>query len=172
MLARHLEGDTGIPSSLVGYLDHLADLERFVFHGSNRRDITELGIERRSTDSRAFGRQQAVFATSDPHWAAYFALVDRSNVDRLRNGSISFSGRARTRWYQRDVVVLDPNGPLLTEGRIYVLPRDTFHPEPKILGIVDTAQWVSPMPVKPLFSLRITAERYPLARHIRVVGSR
>lgn len=154
---------------MVRYLDYLAGLERFVFHGSNRDDIAELRIERESTDRRSFGRQQAVYATSDPHWAAYFALVDRENTRSLRNASLAFSSTARTRWYQRDVVLRDPEKPFAREGTLYVLPRETFLPEPKAAGILDTAQWVSPVPVKPLFVLRLDPLSYSLARHIRAV---
>ena len=87
----------------------------------------------------------------------------------MRNGSIAFTRTGRRRWYQRDVVVRDPAGPLLGEGTLYVLPRETFRPEPKIGGLVDTAQWVSPVPVKPLFAIRIRPEDYSLSRHIRSV---
>ena len=171
LLARHLDGVTNaVPSDLVGYLDFLAGLKRFVFHGSNRPDIEELSIERESGDSRAFGRQEAVFATSDPHWAALFAMVARENTSRLRNGSFAFSSAARTRWYRRDIVLRDPDGPLLGEGSLYVLPRDTFHAEPKVFGIIDNAQWASPLPVTPLFSLRFGPKDYSLSRHIRAIS--
>lgn len=154
---------------LVGYLDFLAGLECFVFHGSNRPDIEELKTDRESGDSRAFGNQEAVFATPDPHWAAFFAMADRSNARLLRNGSLAFSRQARTRWYQREVVVRDPGAPALTRGWVYVLPRDTFDPEPKFAGLVDTGQWVSRVPVKPLFSIGIRPEDYPLSQHVKVV---
>ncbi len=154
---------------MVGYLDYLADLERFAFHGSNQAGLEELSTQRKSTDSRSFGRQQAVFATPDPHWAAFFALVDRENMTQIRNGSIAFSRRARTRWYLRDVVGAEAGRPIVRAGSLYVLSRDTFRPEPKIAGILDTAQWVSPVSVKPLFALRLDPADYPLARHIRAV---
>jgi hypothetical protein len=169
-LLGHLDGsDPSLPRDVVGYLDHLASLERFVFHGSNRDDIAELRIERESTDRRSFGRQQAVYATPDPHWAAFFALVDRENTRSIRNASLAFSSTARTRWHQRDVVVRDPGKPFVREGSLYVLPRETFRAEPKVAGILDTAQWVSPVPVRPLFVLRLGPDDYPLARHIRAV---
>jgi hypothetical protein len=167
---RHLDGaDTSLPGDVVGYLDYLAALERFAFHGSNRDDITELSIERESTDRRSFGRQQAVYATPDPHWAAFFALVDRENTRSIRNASLAFSPTARTRWYQREVVVRDPDRPFVREGSLYVLPRETFREEPKVVGILDTAQWVSPLPVRPLFVLRLSPADYPLARYIRTI---
>ena len=170
VLVRHLDGfDPSPPRDVVGYLDYLADLERFAFHGSNRSDITELSIERESTDRRSFGRQQAVYATPDPHWAAFFAMVDRGNTQSIRNASVSFSSASRTRWYQREVVVRDPDKPFVREGFLYVLPRETFRPEPKVVGILDTAQWVSSVPVRPLFVLRLDPVSYPLARHIRAV---
>lgn len=169
-LVRHLSGvDHRLPDDVVGYFDYLADLERFVFHGSNHSGISELSIERKSTDSRAFGRQEAVFATPDPHWAAFFALVDRENMTTISNGSVALSRRARTRWYKRDVVVVDRDRPFLRSGTLYVLPKDTFSAEPKLAGVLDTAQWVSPVSVRPLFALPLHPGEYPLARHIRAI---
>lgn len=171
LLNRHLQGHDDRVPDLVGYLDYLADLDRFVFHGSNQAGIEVLSTERKSTDTRAFGSQTAVYATSDPHWAVYFALVQRSNTRSLRNGSFAFSPAARTRWYRRDVVVRDPDRPAIGEGTLYVISRETFTREPKVGRILDTAQWVSPVPVAPLFSLRVTPHDYPPGRHVRVVGS-
>lgn len=169
MVERHLTRDgAAMPvPDLLAYLDLLADLDRFAFHGSNVAGLRELRTERQSSDTRAFGRQGAVYATPDPHWAAFFAIVDRSNATSIHNASLALSPAARSRWYLRDVVVRDPGALPLRTGWLYVLARDTFHAEGRLFGVLDTAQWVSRVPVTPLFGLELDPRSYPLARHIR-----
>jgi len=167
LLDAHLAGSDERPDDVAGYLDHLASLGRFAFHGANDR-YTELR-PRRPQDNREFGRQDAVYASPDPHWAMYFALVDRANAHTLLNGSVGLGPRARTRWYRRDVRVADPALPVTTSGYLHVLPRDGFRAEPRVLGLVDLAHWVSPVPVRPLFVLAVDPATYPPAGRIRRV---
>lgn len=169
LLQKHLAGVQQAPEDVVGYLDYLAGLRRFVFHGSGLDDLRELSTERKSGDDRVFGRQQAVYATPDPHWAAFYALVNREHAGSINNFFIGASQRSRTRWYRRDVVLKDPAQPVARPGRLYVLPRDTFRAERRLYGLIDIAHWVSTVPVTPLFSLSLRPEDYPLARHIRTV---
>ena len=169
LLQEHLAGGQDQPPDVVGYLDYLAGLRRFAFHGSGRDDLQELSTERESGDSRAFGRQQAVYATQDPHWAAFYALVNREHAGSINNFSIGPTRHSRTRWYRRDVGLKEPAPPVARPGRLYVLPRDTFRAARRLYGLIDIAHWVSTVPVTPLFSLPLSPEDYPLARHIRTV---
>ncbi len=74
----------GHPST---YLRWLAANRQVLFHGSQRGDISELRPDRESTDSTAFGNRRAVFATDDPVWAMWFALLTRGPDFRsTRNG--------------------------------------------------------------------------------------
>jgi hypothetical protein len=168
LLADHLAGADERPDDLARYLDHLASLERFVFHGSNHAHA-ELRPAA-PDDSREFGRQDAVYATPDPHWAMYYAVVERSNARLLLNGSLAFRAGSRTRWYRRDVRVADPALPLTTRGFLHVLPRAGFRAEPRVaLGLVDLAHWVSVERVRPLFVLAVDPADYPPAALVRRV---
>lgn len=69
-------------------------------------------------------------------------------------------------------MLTDPTQPVARPGWPYVLPRETFRPEPRLYGLVDIAHWVSDTPVEQLFSLPLSPADYPLARHIRAVRSR
>lgn len=170
LLSHHLAGGQEVPDDLVGYLDYLASLRQFAFHGSGVRGLRELSTERRSGDARAFGRQESVYASPDPHWAAFFAVVNRAHASSINNFSIGLGANSRTRWYRRDVVLKDPTQPVVRPGWLYVLPRSGFRAERRaLLGLVDTAHWVSAVPVEPLFSLQVRPEDYPLARHVRTV---
>jgi len=159
-----------MPEDVPGYLDYLADLDRFAFHGTGEGGLRELSTERKSGDARAFGRQQAVYASPDPHWAAFFALVNRDNATSINNFSIGLTRRSRTRWYRRDITTKDADQPLTRRGWLYVLPRDTFRAERRLHGLIDIAHWVSDTPVVPLFCLALSPEDYPLARLISAVA--
>ncbi|QAY71110.1 hypothetical protein [Xylanimonas protaetiae] len=167
LLAAHLDGAPDRPDDLTRYLDHLASLETFAFHGSNHR-LDELRTTQ-AKDTRDFGNQHAVYATPDPHWAMYYALVNRQNAWNLRNASMAFGPRARTRWYWRDVRVADPAAPLTVDGYLHVLPRDGFRAEPRVAGLVDLVHWATDAAVTPLFVLPVAVAQYPLARLIRRV---
>ncbi len=67
-------------------------------------------------------------------------------------------------WAERGVLNADA-----AETAVNQIGRDTFDPEPKFVGLVDTGQWVSRVPVKPLFSIGIRPEDYPLSQHVKVV---
>jgi len=58
------------------FLEYLSVTRGLLFHGSNNRAIDVLRPIRFSTDSSEFGSQDAVYASQDPLWAMYFALLD------------------------------------------------------------------------------------------------
>lgn len=160
-------GTEGTVEASPEFPDYLAATDRYIFHGSNSRGITEFRTARESSDTSAFGRQQAVFGTHDPHWAMFYALVDRDNAFLIANASIALRRTSRLRWYRRTVFAHGPQAPALTSGRLYVLPRAGFVPEPRKWGLLDTGQWVSAAPARPLFSLPVSPTAYPPARFIR-----
>ena len=69
LLAEAAAGREPAVEAFPELLDYLAATGRYIFHGSNRHGIAEFRTERESSDASAFGRQQAVFGTHDPHWA-------------------------------------------------------------------------------------------------------
>ncbi len=68
-----------IPQPRLNFLRWLAENRPVVFHGSPCDDLAELSTERRPSCSTAWGNQQAVYASTDPVWAIYFACLHRDN---------------------------------------------------------------------------------------------
>ena len=66
-------------------------------YGSARSDIETLEPVRLSNDTTEFGNQQTVYASNDPVWAIYFAILRRDPPFERRNGSIGIVTRACTR---------------------------------------------------------------------------
>jgi len=149
-----------LPEPRVEFMRWLGANRPVVFHGSQRNDITELSTERKSRDATQFGNQTAVYATSDPVWAIYFAVLRRDGGWRgTRNGSMGI-GRGRYYFFahNRGSESTERFGP----GSLYLLPPDTFEAQPPLLGRIDLAHLVSRVSVTPARASRRDAGGLPL----------
>ena len=155
------------------FLCGVADRRRFAFHGTGDPDI-ESFEPRHPIDFAPFGDQKAVFATSDPIWAMFYAIVDRDSHDiTLNNGCI---------------VVLDANGDPGTPHYYFSISRGTLPQRPwrtgyvyllPIEGFVEQAagpyggqvarvpQLASPAPVRPLARMQVSPGDFPFLAQIR-----
>jgi hypothetical protein len=165
--SRHIDRPGGLqplrpPGEPTSYLRWLAASRRVLFHGSQRDSITELKPDRESGDSTEFGNQRAVFATGDPVWAMWFALLVRGpELRSTRNGVWSIRRERRHRQYFFSVDSERPSAEQLTDGWLYVLPRDGFTAEPAVGGLLQSGQWVNHNPVKPSARIAVTPHDFP-----------
>jgi hypothetical protein len=160
-----LAGDAvAVPEPRLDFLRWLGENRDVVFHGSQRNDLTELSTERRSTDATEWGNQTAVYASSDPVWALYFATLRRDNGwTGTRNGTLGLGGRRRYFFvHNRGSASPDRFGP----GSLYILPSATFQAEPPLAGVIDTAHLVSRVPVTPLARIDVMPADFPFREHI------
>lgn len=158
-----------VPQPRLDFLRWLAQNRAVVFHGSPRDDLLELSTERRSRDSTAWGNQQAVYASTDPVWAIYFACLRRDRGwTGTKNGSI---GRAGGQLYPRRYFFLHNRGSASPErfsaGSLYLLSPATFVADEPVAGAIDTAHLVSHEPVKPLARLDVTPGDFPFRDRVR-----
>lgn len=140
----------------------LAERDDVLFHGSNLGGLETLEPVRLSRDATAFGDQQAVYATSDPVWAIYFAILRRGKLS-TRNASL---GRAGGSLFPRRYVFSlrrYDGEERFCPGFLYVVPRATFTCQPPLLGRIDTAQWVSHESVPVLERFDVTSADFPFA---------
>lgn len=153
--------------SLVTLLGWIAQCRPVLFHGSTRDDLRTLEPIRRTRDSTPFGDQLAVFAASDPVWAIYFATLHRGAGFRsTRNGSIGIPDALYPRWYFFSHNVGAELEDRFGDGWLYVLPRAVFRPEPSRLGVLDSGQWVSQVPVTPLARIGVSPADFPFIEHV------
>jgi hypothetical protein len=158
-----------VPEPRLDFLRWLAENRPVVFHGSPRDDLTELSTERRSTDTTAFGNQQAVYASTDPVWAIYFACLRRDNGwTGTRNGSM---GRVGGPLYPRRYFFAHNRGSASPDrfgpGSLYLLSPQTFVADAPLAGAIDTAHLVSREPVTPLARIDVTPDDFPFADRVR-----
>ena len=156
------------------FLCGVADRRRIAFHGTGDSGI-ESFEPRRPVDLAPFGDQEAVFATSDPIWAMFYAIVDRGRYEiTLNNGCIllldSRGNRVGApRYYfsiSRDALQEQP----WRDGYVYFLPSDSFNEQPAGVYAGHTAripQLASPVPVAPFARLRVSPGDFPFLAQIR-----
>jgi hypothetical protein len=158
-----------IPEPRLDFLRWLAENRPVVFHGSPRDDLRELSTERQSWDATAWGNQRAVYASTDPVWAIYFACLRRDGGWRgTRNGSMGKAGGPLyPRWYffahNRGSASPDRFGP----GSLYLLSPRTFVADEPLAGGIDTAHLVSHQPVRPLARIDVSPRDFPFDDRIR-----
>lgn len=152
------------PGSALAYLRWLAEQHEPLFHGSHRDGIGALRPDRESRATTPFGDQEGVFASDDPVWAMWFALLTHQpGFQSTRNGAWFFGSRDLKRFYLFSVNRGAPDEGLLSDGWLYLLPRDGFRHEPRIGGLLWSSQWVNPGLVRPMARIAVSPEDFPFA---------
>jgi hypothetical protein len=151
------------------FLSSLAARRRIAFHGTGDPRI-ERFEPREPIDFAPFGNQQAVFATSDPIWAMYYAIVDRRRHRlTLNNGCLVLEDTGDAYYYFSVSRQALPRRPWHA-GYLYFLPADTFVEQPGAVYAGYQArvpQLASPVAVTPFARLRVAPRSFPFLRQIR-----
>jgi hypothetical protein len=151
------------------FLCSLAARRRIAFHGTGDPRI-ERFEPREPVDFAPFGKQRAVFATSDPIWAMFYAIVGRARHRlTLNNGCLVLDDTGETYYYfsvSRQALARRP----WRMGYLYFLPAETFVEQPGALYAGQRArvpQLASPVAVTPFARLRIAPRSFPFLGRIR-----
>jgi len=151
------------------FLCSLAARRRIAFHGTGDPGI-ERFEPREPVDFAPFGRRRAVFATSDPIWAMFYAIVDRGRYElTLNNGCLVLEDSGEAYYYFSVSRQALPRRPWRT-GYLYLLPADTFVEQPGGLYAGRPAhvpQLASPVAVTPFARLRVAPRSFPFLGRIR-----
>jgi hypothetical protein len=99
----------------------------------------------------------AVFATDDPIWPIFFAVVNRPVARSLVNACSRRWGESR---YYFSIGADPLSADAWRDGWIYVVPRETF--EPHQAG----SEWLSPVAVRPLARLRVEPADFPFLQQV------
>jgi hypothetical protein len=160
------EIDATLVGDKVAFLQWLRRNRPVVFHGSARDDIDVLKPIRLSRDAGAFGDQQAVYASDDPVWAMYFALLRKQVIRWTKNSCSRVVGDGRDR-LPRYSFAVNPDAPVdgrLGPGTIYVLPREPFEAQrPEFFGLIDPCHLVAKGEVPILAKLSVEPNDFPFA---------
>lgn len=155
------------------FLCGVAERREVAFHGTGDPGITRFE-PRRPIDFAPFGDRQAVFATSDPIWAMFYAIVDRERYDlTLNNGCIAVldeDGRRGPPHYYFSVSRRALADRPWRTGHVYFLPGETFVEQPPGPYGGHTArvpQLASALPVEPFARVRVAPADFPFLAAIR-----
>jgi hypothetical protein len=150
------------------FLCGVAERRQFAYHGTGDPAIQTFE-PRRPIDYAPFGDQEAVFATSDPIWAMFYAIVDRTRYQTtINNGCIIFEDGPPHYYFSVGCAALEKR-PWRT-GYVYLLRADTFVEQeagPYAGGTARVPQLASPVPVQPLARLEVSPEDFPFLADIR-----
>jgi HEAT repeat protein len=153
------------------FLAYMVQEKGCVLHGSNRQDIVVMNPTRRSLeaeDGNPLGNINGVYATSDPIWPLYFAIVDRLRHEVwLMNGpgrGPDATGTERL-YYHFSINVESLRERPYREGMIYILPGETFED-------AGGAECASRTPVRPLVKLKVAPADFPLLAGMRGFDTR
>ena len=155
------------------FLCGLAERHTIAFHGTGDPSI-ESFEPRQPIDFAPFGDQRAVFATSDPIWAMFYAIVDRARYPlTLNNGCIVLTdpdGRSGVPHYYFSISQQSLGQQPWRTGYVYLLPAQTFVEQPS--GIYGgqparVPQLASPVPVTPFARIGVAPSDFPFLDSIR-----
>lgn len=143
-----------LPYPKLGFLQYLSESEQYVFHGSNHKQIDRFEPRQQTLFNNKL--VNAVFATADPNWSVFYAVLNRSKVaGSFRNGCISANGR-RYHYYSLNKTTMN-SGPWI-EGSLYILPRADFVRADS--GRVYFDEWISYQPVVPFAKLDVSMDDF------------
>jgi hypothetical protein len=155
------------------FLSALAERREIAFHGTGDPNIESLE-PREPIDFAPFGHQKAVFATTDPIWAMFYAVVDRDRYRlTLANGCILFvdaEGRPGPPHYFFSITDDALREQPWRTGYVYFLPAATFVAQPAETYAGCAAripQLASPVAVRPFARLQVTPGDFPFLAQIR-----
>src|SRR5215208_1129940 len=155
------------------FLCGVAERRAIAFHGTGDPNI-ESFEPRQPIDFAPFGDQKAVFTTSDPIWAMFYAIVDRDRYEiTLNNGCIlvlDSNGRPGTPHYYFSIGRRALQERPWRSGYVYLMPAETFLEQPPGEFGGNTArvpQLASPVAVAPFARLRVSPNDFPFLAQIR-----
>jgi hypothetical protein len=150
---RALRYETAAPK--YEFLRYLLEHRQVLLHGTGDPAV-ECFEPRRQTD---YDNEwtTAVFATNDPIWPIFFAVVNRPVARSLVNA-------CSRRWVQSHYyfsIGMDPMSPdAWRDGWIYVLPRETFTPHRA------GSEWLSAVAIRPLARLFVQPRDFPFLSEV------
>jgi hypothetical protein len=153
-----------LPHPKYFFLQYLLD-QGYLLYGTKSSNIDVL--EPREQINWNGNSIRAVFAARDIFWSMYFALLNRSALTgSLRNGCflVERAPFQVERFYFFSVNQENLASDIWSDGFIYVLPGDSFHPTTN--GPVRFDEWASKEPVPIVARLAVTSGDFPFLHRV------
>lgn len=154
------------------FLRYMVDHHQFLLHGSRNPAISRFEPIRYSSDTNAFGQQDAVYAASDGIWPIVFAILDRQVYRGMFYNECSrvlLDQQLSDPFYMFAIEAAALRQQPWINGMVYLLPRDTFVPrDPSTeAGLtVYCQEWASHVPVQPLAKVAVEPQDFPFLHEV------
>jgi hypothetical protein len=163
--------DYDLPYPKHEFVQYIMQQDIIIFHGSNIKDIETFQPVRKSMefmDETGRGNVAGVYGTHDGLWSIFFAIIHRESLEgSIRNGVVYFHNQDGEQLPVYNFSInQDQLGEVpVTDGALYLLPRDTFV-RLKLIEDSYANEWVSESPVKPYARLLLHPEDFPFLNQI------
>ena len=137
------------------FFRYLQQRRPVLLHGAGDGTIEQFEPRRQTDYDNEW--TNAVFATDDPIWPIFFAVVNRDVARSLINGCSRRYGESH---YYFSIAADPKDAATWREGWMYVLPAETFSLHPS------GPEWLSPVPVRPLARLRVSPSDFPFLEDV------
>jgi hypothetical protein len=132
------------------FLRYLSDNKQVLFHGSNNPLIQT--FEPREQTLFDGKMDKAVFATKDPIWSTFYAILSKKNlIGSIRNGSMTANKKQQYHFYSLTEPTLKKNP--WTNGTVYLLPEQSFSHISK--GHLQFDEWICREIVVPIAKIEV-----------------
>jgi hypothetical protein len=133
----------------------LVERREILLHGTGDPSIERFEPQRQTDYDNEW--TDGVFATDDPIWPIFFAVVNRPVARSLINGCSRRWGESH---YYFSIGADPKRSDAWRRGWIYVLPRETFRRHPS------GPEWLSPVAVGPLARMRADPADFPFLNDV------
>ncbi|MSU60568.1 MAG: hypothetical protein EXS52_01480 [Candidatus Staskawiczbacteria bacterium] len=156
------------------FLDYVVRNYNVILHGSNKKDIEELGPRQANCKSKKFGNMIGVYATEDDVLPMFYAIQDTEKFQ-----GVAISGYSQTtredgttgKKYEFKVNSYVAKLKPWSEGVIYILPKDSFEQGTDDEGkLID--EWMSKTAVRPVAKLTLKPEEFPYINNIETISEK
>jgi hypothetical protein len=148
--ARGSEIDYDAAAPKHAFFRYLLEHRPVLLHGTGDPTIERFDPRRQTDYDNEW--TNAVFATDDPIWPIFFAVVNRPVARSLINACSRRYGESH---YYFSIGTDPTRRDAWRSGWIYVVPRQTFRLHPS------GPEWLSPTAVRPLARLRVDPSDFP-----------
>jgi hypothetical protein len=148
-----VEYDSAAPKH--AFFRHLLERRAVLLHGTGDPGIARFEPQRQTDYDNEW--TNAVFATDDPIWPIFFAVVNRPLARSLINACSRRYGESH---YYFSIGTDPKSADAWRTGWIYVLPRETFRLHPS------GPEWLSPVAVPPLARFQVDPADFPFLEDV------
>lgn len=149
---------------ILRFLYFIQQKHQVLFHGTNQGQIETFEPRKQTLFN---GKDTvAVFASQDPVWSMFYAVLDKQKITgSIRNACIRIAN-SFVKHYYFSINQATSNLSPWTDGYLYLLKREHFQPASRHEIAFD--EWVSAKEVTPLGRIKLKPEDFPLLQKVTI----